>query len=339
MVNLKFVFGPVPSRRFGNSLGVEIIPPKVCNFDCIYCECGKTITKLGNERRSFVKPEWIFSDLEQFFKNRSNEVEIDVITITGSGEPTLHKDLGLIAKYIKEHYPQYPLVLLTNSSLLWREDVLEDIRYFDIIAPSFDAVWEDIYEKINRPERTITLELILKGLEMLGEKFPGKIYLESLFVKGINDGIEHVRDMGKFVRDKMRVDVWYIGTVDRPPAETFATPLTDKELENIKNVLEEFFYPVVVMYRNVDIEAVRKEGICALDVLENEILNILARRPCTIEDLTKAFPNCSTQTINHTLQILERKSIIETVFIQNKKFFKIINSKIKYDKGVEKDAK
>lgn len=160
IMDYKYIFGPVPSRRLGSSLGIDLIPYKTCSLNCVYCECGKT-TDLTFERKEYVPTERVIEELDDYLKT---EPELDYITFSGSGEPTLHNGIGEIIKFLKENYPQYQLALLTNSTLLNDEKLQDEIKKLDLIVPSLDAVSEDVFQKINRPVEGLSAQKIVQGL-------------------------------------------------------------------------------------------------------------------------------------------------------------------------------
>jgi wyosine [tRNA(Phe)-imidazoG37] synthetase (radical SAM superfamily) len=155
----QYIYGPVPSRRFGKSLGVDIIPFKVCSYDCIYCQLGKTTYKTI-KRRKLYKPPLVLDELREFL---TKKVEIDYITVSGSGEPTLNVNIGEIISKIKS-MSNIPIIVLTNGSLLWEERVRRALMDADIVAPSIDAVSSHVFKRINRPVAELTISKVLKGL-------------------------------------------------------------------------------------------------------------------------------------------------------------------------------
>ena len=180
---MKYLYGPVPSRRLGLSLGIDLIPYKICSFNCIYCECGAT-TDLSIERKEFKPVDEIIEELDEYLEQGP---ELDYITFSGSGEPTLYLHMDKIIDFLKDNYPQYNTALLTNSSLLSNKEIRKEINKLDLIVPSLDSVFEDNFRKINRPHADIKLEDIIDGLIELRKEFDGQIFLEFFIVPGIND--------------------------------------------------------------------------------------------------------------------------------------------------------
>ena len=227
----EFVFGPVPSRRLGFSLGVDIIPRKCCSFDCIYCQVGKT-TQKEVERRSFSDPGLIVTQaVERVGEGR----RIDFISLSGSGEPTLSADIGEIIRAIKRKTP-IPLAVITNGSLLFREDVRRDIAAADVVLPSLDATGDAVFERINRPHPTLSFTQLVEGLRAFRRGYKGKIWLEIMLIKGINNNAEHI-DIFKQIVSRLSADKVQLNTIARPPLEETACGLDDAELLSFAHAL------------------------------------------------------------------------------------------------------
>jgi wyosine [tRNA(Phe)-imidazoG37] synthetase (radical SAM superfamily) len=189
----KMIYGPVPSRRLGISLGLDIIPFKTCSYDCIYCQLGRT-TEQTLERRSYVTISSLINQLKEVLE--LNE-EIDYITFSGSGEPTLNQDIGEMIRKVKE-LTCIPVAVLTNGSLLWEERVRKNLSYADLVVPSLDAVSEEVFRRVNRPASGLSIEKVLRGLESFTWSFKGKIYLEVMLVKGMNDSEEEIVKLNQY---------------------------------------------------------------------------------------------------------------------------------------------
>ena len=274
--NLKYIFGPVPSRRLGRSLGIDLVPYKTCTFDCIYCDLGKTTCKTVS-RQSYVPPEEIQGELELTLSVL--EKKPDYISLSGSGEPTLNNNIGQIIRKIKE-VTSIPIAVLTNGSLLSLEEVRNDLLGADLVVPSLDAITPILFEYINRPHPNLKIEEIISGLIQFRKQYLGQIWLEILFCRGANDGKEEVEKF-KGVIEKVQPDRVQLNTPVRPPAEDFAFPLTLGQLEEIRErlgekaeIISEFAAPLGEEFNSVK---------------DTEILNLIKRRPCTAEDISKAL--------------------------------------------------
>ena len=303
---MKYIFGPVPSRRLGLSLGIDILPKKTCNMNCIYCEIGKT-DKVTNEVKSYSSWKDIFNELKNYLKNRKNQ--IDCITFTASGEPTLHKDLNKLIKATKQ-ITKKPIIILTNSSLVNNKEVFSSLIEANLVLPSLDAATEKCFKKINRPHPDLKIRDIIDGLSKLKKEMKGEMWLEILFVKGINDNKKELIALKEAI-SKIAPDKIQLNTVTRPPAEEFARPVSENELINIKEFLGNNAEIIV------DFKAKILEG--SQVIIESEILDTLKRRPLSIEDFNELFGNIkNSQKIIDKL-LSNRK--INKKIIQNKTYF------------------
>jgi wyosine [tRNA(Phe)-imidazoG37] synthetase (radical SAM superfamily) len=234
VVTAPLVFGPKRSRRLGRSLAVDVIPRKTCPLDCVYCELGRT-NHLTVARKEYVKAEAVLEELRVVLMNQREAV--DHITLSASGEPTLNTKLGEIIREIKG-MTAIPVAVLTNGVLLFREDVRRDLLQADIVLPSLDAASDHVFERINRPHGKLDLEEIIEGLVAFRKEFTGKIWLEILLVRGINDTPEEL-SLLKSAADRIRPDIIHLNTVVRPPAETWARRIEVEDLRKIRR----FFGP------------------------------------------------------------------------------------------------
>lgn len=234
---MKFVYGPVKSRRLGGSLGLTITPYKTCSFDCVYCQLGKT-SENTLERREFFAPEEILAELKAFLASVDPKIQpINYITISGSGEPTLNSRIGEIIRGIKK-ITAISVCVITNSSLLNDPKVREEIAAADLIMPTLNGVSTGVFVKVCRAHAGITLENIIQGLIALRKEYRGKIFLEVMLVKGINDRIAEIRKM-KAVIDAIAPDKIYLTLPTRQTCEQWVRPPGLKTLQKIKEILGE----------------------------------------------------------------------------------------------------
>jgi wyosine [tRNA(Phe)-imidazoG37] synthetase (radical SAM superfamily) len=232
---MKFIYGPVKSRRLGNSLGVNLTPYKTCSFNCVYCQLGKTASA-GVERKEFFKVEDIISDLKNFLSAADlNSSPINYITLSGSGEPTLNSKIGEVIQRIKQTV-SLPVAVITNSSLLYREDVRRDILEADVIMPTLNAATRETFAKICRPHAQINLENIIKGLTELRNEYRGKIFLEVMMVQGVNDHLKEVEELKKVI-EQINPDRIYLTLPSRVTCEEWVRPSGVKTLAKIKAML------------------------------------------------------------------------------------------------------
>ena len=282
----KYIFGPVPSRRLGKSLGVDLVPYKTCTFDCIYCDVGRTTHKTVS-RQSYVPPEEIQGELELVLSVL--EKKPDYITLSGSGEPTLNTNIGEIIERIKE-ITSTPVAVLTNSSLFSFSEVRRDLLEADLILPSIDAVTPALFEYINRPHQSLKIEEIISGLIQFRKQYQGQIWLEILFCRGVNDGRDEIEKL-KEVIDRMAPNRIQLNTPVRPPAEDFVFPLTLGQLEEIRKTLGD--------KAEIIPEFTGSLGEEFNSVKDTEILNLIKRRPCTTEDISKALGLRIDEVVKH----------------------------------------
>ena len=288
---MKYLFGPVPSRRLGYSLGIDLVPNKTCTFDCIYCEVGKT-TDLTEKRRDFGNAEEIIRETKDFLSSYTGR--IDHITFTGSGEPTLNAKLGYIAQEIKKE-TRIPLALITNTALFGDADVREDAMKFDVVLPSLDSVNEESFRAVNKPHNGIVLQNIIDGLLKFSEEYKGKILLEILFVKNVNDSDRDIMALRRIL-EKMHIDKIQINTVVRPPAYSSAKPIDANDRERIKNLLGD----------KVQIElAFNPENSNKSSAGEDDVKRLLQRRPCTYDQISTAL-GIPSKELNSIIDKLEK---------------------------------
>lgn len=232
-MKLKYIFGPVLSRRLGKSLGIDLIPYKTCPFDCIYCECGKT-DQLTVKRKEYVSTEDVIAELDEYLKYQP---DLDYITFAGSGEPTLHNNISKIIKFIKSKYPKYKITLITNGVLFHDNTVIEDIKLVDLIIPSLDAVSQDVFKKINRPASNINASEIILGLMNLQKEYSGELWLEIFIVPGINDTKEELELFSETIT-LINPNKVQINSLDRPGTEGWVEKLKKSEQNRITEFLK-----------------------------------------------------------------------------------------------------
>jgi len=214
-------FGPVPSRRLGRSLGINNIPPKVCTYSCVYCQVGRTLN-LQIERNVFYDPEKILKDVHDKVKMARKMGEmIDYLSFVPDGEPTLDKNLGRTIELLRPL--EIKIAVITNGSLIWREDVQADLMKADWISLKIDSVIENIWRKINRPQKRLQLDSILNGMIKFKRHYPGELMTETMLVQGMNDGEGNLTAVANFL-SQLRPVKAYLSIPTRPPAENFILP-------------------------------------------------------------------------------------------------------------------
>ena len=234
----KHVFGPVPSRRLGVSLGVDLVVSKSCNLNCIFCECGAT-KKIQLERQRFKNMNEILNEIQSVLK----DIKPDYITFSGSGEPTLSLDLGNISKAIKEDLKyKGKICLITNSLLLADKQVINELEYIDLIIPTLNTLKQDIFEKIVRPDYRTSVDEIRKGfINLNNSNYKGKIWIEIFILENINDNEENFIEIANFLNsENIRYDKIQLNTIDRVGAERDLKAISFDKILKTKKILEEY---------------------------------------------------------------------------------------------------
>ncbi|MCF7858827.1 MAG: radical SAM protein [Candidatus Cloacimonetes bacterium] len=294
---MKHLFGPVPSRRLGMSLGVDLVPHKVCSFNCIYCEVGRT-TKRTIERKEYIPINEVITELASYLDQKP---KLDYITFSGAGEPTLNSSIGKVVSFIKENYTQYKLALITNSSLLWRKEVRKEIRQLDLILPSLDAVSEDVFQKVNNPAQGLSAELIVEGLVKFNHEFDGEMWLEIFIVPNINDTKLELELIKKTIIEINPAKI-QLNTLDRPGSENWVKPESKKSMKDIVKLLQPLKVEIIAKFTTQGYSSNFKTNIT------DQILSTIRRRPCTSADLAEVL----------SLSEAEIKLYLKTLIIEKK---------------------
>ncbi len=290
-----FVYGPVPSRRLGRSLGVDLVPYKVCSYDCIYCQLGRTKEKTI-ERKPYITVARI---LEQVYKKLKEGIRADYITVAGSGEPTLNSEIGSLIRNIK-NYTDIPVALLTNSSLLYDSRVRESIMEADVVLPSLDAHDQEGFETINRPYPEINFKTMVQGLITFCNEYPGEIWLEVFILDGINSTETDAMQFKHWI-ERVNPQKIHINTAVRPAAEAYARQVSPEKMARFCKVLGEKA-EVITPYKDLE------KHKTSVDVEEN-LLNLLARRPCTLDDISSGLGVHKNEILKYIEPLIESHTI------------------------------
>ncbi len=272
---MKYLYGPVISRRLGLSLGVDLIPLKTCSFNCVYCQLSSTASCV-TERKDYVSPEEV---IDEFYKFNSENIQYDWITFSGSGEPTLNASLGYIIQEIKKSASK-KICVITNSSLISSGEVRQDLLDADLVMPSLDAVSPEIFQKINRPFKGSDVEKIISGLIEFRKEFMGRIWLEIMFVKGINDNSAEIAKFSEAIK-RIKPDKVHLNTVIRPPSEKNILPVDRYTLIKIADQLGD---RADVIGNLPEVPQFEKGRLNA----EN-LLGLLESHPATLEEIMNSF--------------------------------------------------
>ena len=301
-----FVYGPVPSRRLGRSLGVDIVPFKVCTYDCIYCQLGRT-TQKTLDRGALVPAGQVVQELEGILGRVPRP---DYVTISGSGEPTLHVELGRLTAQIKR-ITDVPLAIITNGSLLFRPEVREACRTADLVIPSLDAGDESAFQYVNRPHPSLQFQEVVQGLVQFRKEYEGEIWLEILLLGGFTATAREVSKIKKHT-DRIQPDRIQLNTVVRPAAEEFALPARREELKQLREVFGEGA-EVIASFPGRG-RTKQFEARC------EEILSLVSRRPCSIEDIANGLMLQKNQLIK-CLDDLVSQGLIKHTYRNGQVYF------------------
>jgi len=307
----KHLFGPVPSRRLGMSLGIDLVPKKVCSLNCVYCEVGET-TKLTVDRMEYVKYDKIISELKEFM---SNSPKIDYITFSGSGEPTLNSQIGKVLTYVKQNYPGVKAAVLTSGVLLINKQLRAEILEADVILPSLDAASQKVFEMINRPNPSLRIDRCIQGLIDLRKEYKGSIWLEIFLLKGYNDSPEELKLLKEALL-KIKPDRIQLNTLDRPGTVSGLKALTNGELQAIADNWN-------IPHVEIIVSAKERTSVESFSTdIEATILSTIARRPSTLTDLHQIL-GIHVNEINKYLGPLEANNKIKTVDLKRGVFYEL----------------
>lgn len=311
------VFGPIPSRRLGRSLGINNIPPKICSYSCVYCQIGST-DSMSIRRKEFYSPYEIFKEVSEKIKllKRAGE-RIDYLTFVPDGEPTLDINLGNEIELLKPL--GIKIAVITNSSLLWDENVRNDLVKADWVSVKIDTVDEKLWHKIDRPNGKLKLQKIISGIKTFASAFHGKLVTETMLVKGLNDDSESLQKTAKFISE-IKPDKSFILVPTRPPAEKFVEPPTEENVNIAYQIFDGLLNSVELLISNEGTDFTFSSDE------EKELLSILAVHPMQ-SDAVEKFLNKAKSNWN-LIEELINKNILKEVSYSGKTFFvKNIKSK------------
>ncbi len=306
----KHLFGPVASRRLGTSLGVDLVPHKVCTLDCLYCECGKT-TELTLELKEYIPIKEVVKELHKFLKSGP---KLDYITFSGNGEPTLNSGIGKVITFLKKEFPNYKIALITNGTLLYQPKVLDNILDLDLIIPSIDAISEKNFKKINRPHPDLSIKNILNGICTLSKKFKGSIYLEIFIIPKINDTSSELALIKEFI-PKINPKKIQLNSLDRPGTSCSVEKAKRSILEEVKTFLGfdtiEIIGEIKDKKNNIGANSyLNSNSTDDQSLLSYKILNTIERRPCTKEELSDMLKISNSHTQEIIDQLIKSEKII-----------------------------
>ena len=305
-VDQQYLFGPVPSRRLGLSLGVDIVPLKTCTQNCIYCQLG-VVCRQVMQRRSFVSLEEV---LRQLQARLTDGLCADFITFSGSGEPTLNKDIGKIVDGIRQ-LTDIRIAVITNGTLLSDPQVRADCCKADVVLPSLDAGDAETFEKINHPHRNIHFDIFVDGLCRFRDEYDGQIWLEVFLVASVNTGADQIEKMSRIIR-QIRPDKVQLNTAVRPTAEAAARQVSEQRLCEIAGRLAPNAEVIADFARKGDGPGVLPNA--------NGILEMLKRRPCSLEDICNGLGINPDEATGH-IATLEAQDKIASQIKDDRTFY------------------
>jgi len=275
----KTIFGPVPSRRLGRSLGIDLVPHKTCTLDCVYCESGKT-THLTLATGEYVPESQVKSELADYL---SRDPDVDTITFSGSGEPLLHSGIGRIIRFIKDTYPEYSVAVLTNGTLLSNPAARKRILDADILKVSIDGVSNAVFKAINRPCEGLQLSDVVEGLKATRQVFKQQFWVEVFLVPGLNDTAEALARIRDLLRE-LAPDRVQLNALDRPGTEDWVTRADPKALQRTAAFL---LNAEIIAHAGPEKELPERGKPLSNSDAETRILSTVRRRPCTVEDMSR----------------------------------------------------
>lgn len=307
MTEMHYIFGPVPSRRLGVSLGISPIPKKTCNYSCIYCQLGRT-DHLTNQRKMYFRIQAILEEFDLFLMKAK---DFEVVTIVGEGEPTLYLGLGKLIKEIKKR-TEKPVAVITNGALLYDPQVRAELGGADIVLPTVDAYDQTSFEKINRPFGTLKYEQVIAGLITFSETFAGQLWIEIMLVDGINDDDESLEKFARILQ-RIRYDRLYLNTPVRPPAEPYAKAVSSERMKRAAERLG-----------GISIDILASKGFHSeIPDHKEAILSIIKRHPMNRAEIEGFLKSRGCEDINAILDELRNDSRVISIFYEGIETFRL----------------
>lgn len=304
---MNYIYGPVPSRRLGISLGISPIPKKTCNYSCVYCQLGKT-DKMTNTRKMFFTIKDIINEFESILKD---DIYFDVITIVGEGEPTLYLGLGELILEIKKR-TEKTVAVITNGALLYDPLVRKELGYADIVLPTLDAYDESSFKMINRPIGNLTFNQVLTGLQVFSKEYKGLLWLEMMFIKGMNDDLNTLKKY-KDILKKIKYDKLYLNTPVRPPAEGYIQQIDRDKMLEIVNILN-----------GISIDLLDSKGFYSnISNHYEAILSIIKRHPMNQYEIKSFLKSRSCSNIPQIMNQLKNDSLIDKISYKGYNTFRL----------------
>jgi wyosine [tRNA(Phe)-imidazoG37] synthetase (radical SAM superfamily) len=306
---MRYVFGPVPSRRLGQSLGIDPIPLKTCNWNCVYCQLGRT-SQPTNERREYVPADEILAEVAEALRTHGPGA-IDWITFVGSGEPTLHTGLGPMIRRVKA-LAELPVAVITNGSLLDLPEVRDALMAADAVLPTLDAGTDLLYRRINRPMAELGFDRLVRGLIAFRRQYRGRLWVEVMLIRGLNDSEEALRDLAT-VLEQIRPDQVHLNLPVRVPCEPWVAPADAASLGRARAILGPIAQVVPPSAGALD--------LTASDDVEEAIVAIVTRHPLAESDLIRALDRWDAARLSETLEHLLASGRVQVLDRSGRRFW------------------
>ncbi len=307
------VYGPVPSRRLGQSLGVNNIPPKICSYSCVYCQIGRT-KRMQIQREDFYKPEDIYSEVKSKVDQlKENGEHLDYISFVPDGEPTLDKNLGIELNLIKNL--NVKTAVITNASLLWMDEVKEDLSKADWVSVKIDAVNEDVWHRIDRPHGNLSFQKVLEGMIDFSKSYKGTLVTETMLVSGLNDNTQHLESIAELI-SKINPQKSYILVPTRPPAENNICRASCESLIEAAGIINNISGVSVECITEDDTE----QGFFFTDNIAEDLLNITSVHPIR-EDIINHYIKVKKADLSILKELINQNKITEYTY-EGKRFYK-----------------
>lgn len=298
---MKYVFGPVPSRRLGQSLGIDTIPLKTCNWNCVYCQLGRT-QPVTHTRKDYLPPADILAEVGQVLATHKPG-DIDWVTFVGSGEPTLHTSIGWLIAQVKS-LTEIPVAVITNGSLLYEPQLRRDLAAADAVLPTLDAGTPELYRRINRPHPEATFERLVTGLVDFRRQYNGRLWVEVMLVRGLNDTEQALRDIASILR-RVEPDEIHISLPTRPPAETWVQPADDEGVLRALAILGEVAHVLHPAAGSFDVSGAEN--------LADAVIGIITRHPMRQEELERTLEQAAPGQGDDVLAALKKSGRAQVV--------------------------
>ena len=311
----KYLFGPVASRRLGISLGVDLVPFKTCSINCVYCESGAT-NNLTLKRKEYIPVDEVISQLDELL---SSKPQIDYLTFSGAGEPTLNSGIGRVVSFVKDKYPEYKICLLTNATLFSDPKVIEEIAEIDLCIPSLDASTNDEFQTINRPSQDLDFDTYVKALVDYCQTAKAEIWLELFIVPDKNDSDESIARFVEIIKQAMP-DKVQLNTLDRPGTVDWIEASSEANTMRFVNALEPFVPVEAVGPFKYKSPALQKKLASA--EIDKLIVDLISRRPSTLKDMSETF-GVPEKAISERLKVLLEDKKINSKTSNRGEFFSI----------------